>query len=86
MKHFENLLFKGIIPQNRGGGEEMEERKFGKTIVDFTSNGSIQCIAIAHTEKDRNDLLKRAYRVIFTPNMEGINCWVLFREKSESGL
>lgn len=28
MKHFENLLFKGIIPQNREGGETMEERKF----------------------------------------------------------
>lgn len=80
------LIFKGIIPQNRGGGETMEERKLGKTIVDFTSKGSIQCIAIAHTEKDRNDLLKRAYRVIFTPNTEGINCWVLFREKSEVGL
>ena len=41
------LIFKGIIPQNREGGETMEERKFGKTIVDFTSKGSIQCIAIS---------------------------------------
>lgn len=64
----------------------MGERKLRKTIVDFTSKGSIQCIAIAQTEKDRNDLLKRDYRVIFTPDMEGINCWVLFREKSEGGL
>lgn len=64
----------------------MEERKFGKIVVDFTSKGSIQCIAIAQTEEDRNDLLKRAYRVIFTPDTEGINCWVLFREKSEVGL
>lgn len=64
----------------------MEGRKFGKIVVDFTSKGSIQCIAIAQTEKDRDDLLERAYRVIFTPDMEGINCWILFREKSEGSL
>lgn len=64
----------------------MEERKFGKIVVDFTSKGSIQCIAIAQTEKDRDALLERAYRVIFTPDMEGINCWILFREKSEGSL
>ena len=79
-------FLKGLYHKTGKEGETMEERKFGKTIVDFTSKGSIQCIAIAHTEKDRNDLLKRAYRVIFTPDTEGINCWVLFREKSEVGL
>lgn len=64
----------------------MKKRKLKKIIVDFTSKGSIQCIAIAQTEEDKNELLKRAYRVIFTPDTEGINCWVLFREKSEGNL
>lgn len=64
----------------------MEGRIFGKIVVDFTSKGSIQCIAIAQTEEDRDALLERAYRVIFTPDIEGINCWILFREKSEGNL
>ena len=64
----------------------MKERNYGKLIADFTSIGSIQCIAIAKTEEDMDDLLKRAYKVIFMPEPEGINCWILFREKSEGNL
>ena len=61
----------------------MEKKDYGTTVVDFTEKGSIQCIAIAKTENDKNDLLKRAYHVIFSPVSDNINCWVLYREKSE---
>nr|DAE33432.1 MAG TPA: Protein of unknown function (DUF3314) [virus sp. ctQ5V6] len=45
--------------------------------------GSIQCVALAKTEEEKNDLLKRAYWVMFSPEEDEINCWILCRDKSD---
>lgn len=50
---------------------------------DWNNQGSIQCVAIAKTEKEKDELLKRAYFVLFSPEKDDISCWVLCREKSE---
>lgn len=53
------------------------------TSYDLNSQGSIQCVAIAKTEEEKDALLKRAYYVLFSPEKDEINCWILCREKSE---
>lgn len=50
---------------------------------DMNNIGSIQCVALAKTEDEKNDLLKRAYWVMFSPEEDEINCWILCRDKSE---
>lgn len=50
---------------------------------DMNNIGSIQCVALARTEKDKDELLKRAYWVMFSPEKDDINCWILCRDKSE---
>lgn len=52
-------------------------------MFDMNNIGSIQCVALATTEKDKDELLKRAYWVMFSPEENDINCWVLCRDKSE---
>lgn len=54
-----------------------------KKVFDMNNIGSIQCVALATTEKDKDELLKRAYWVMFSPEENDINCWVLCRDKSE---
>lgn len=51
---------------------------------DLNNIGSIQCVALAKDEKAKNELLKRAYWVMFSPEQDGINCWILCRDKSEN--
>ena len=52
----------------------MEKNKStGISVFDMNNIGSVQCVAIAKTEEDRNDLLKRAYFVMFSPENDGIN-------------
>lgn len=50
---------------------------------DMNNIGSIQCVALAKTEDEKNDLLKRAYWVMFSPEEDEINCWILCRDKSD---
>lgn len=50
---------------------------------DMNNIGSIQCVALAKTEEEKNDLLKRAYLVMFSPEEDEINCWILCRDKSD---
>jgi hypothetical protein len=50
---------------------------------DMNNIGSIQCVALAKTEEEKNDLLKRAYWVMFSPEEDEINCWILCRDKSD---
>lgn len=50
---------------------------------DMNNIGSIQCVALAKTEDEKNDLLKRAYWVMFSPEDDEINCWILCRDKSD---
>lgn len=50
---------------------------------DMNNIGSIQCVALAKTEEEKNDLLKRAYWVMFSPEEDKINCWILCRDKSD---
>lgn len=62
----------------------MEKNKnIGISVFDMNKIGSIQCVAIAKTEEDKNALLRRAYFVMFSPENDGINCWVLCRDESE---
>lgn len=62
----------------------MEKNKStGISVFDMNNIGSVQCVAIAKTEEDKNALLKRAYFVMFSPENDGINCWVLCRDESE---
>lgn len=60
------------------------ELKYGSKTFDLFNQGSFQCIAVAKTEKIRDDFLKRAYWVMFSPEEDGTNCWVMVREKSET--
>mgnify|MGYP004516196519 CR=1 FL=1 len=70
-------------------GHETKDKKMSESkpydtyVCDMNNLGSIQCIAIAKTETAKNDLLKRDYQVLFSPEDADINCWILSRDKSE---
>ncbi len=55
----------------------------GINVFDMNNKGSFQCIAIAKSKKEKERLLERAYHVLFSPEEDGINCWVLCRVQSE---
>lgn len=59
------------------------KKQYDTNVFDMNNIGSIQCVAVAKTEKAKDDLLKRAYMVLFSPEENDINCWVLCREESE---
>ena len=56
------------------------KNQYDTSIFDMNNIGSIQCIAIAKTKKSKDDLLKRAYVVLFSPEENDINCWEKFRQ------
>lgn len=64
----------------------MSNRECEIKVFDFNNIGSIQCLALAKTEEAKNRLLERAYNVIFSPEEDGVNYWILFRDKSEVSL
>ena len=55
----------------------------GINIYDMNNKGSFQCVAIAKSEKEKERLQERAYHVLFSPEDDNINCWVLCRVQSE---
>lgn len=52
------------------------KKQYDTNVFDMNNIGSIQCVAVAKTEKAKDDLLKRAYMVLFSPEENDINCWV----------
>lgn len=60
----------------------MNNKAYDSITYDFNQSGCVQCIAVAKTEKAKKNLLNRNYFVLFSPENDGINCWVLCRDKS----
>lgn len=62
----------------------MDSEKIKSCVYDMNNLTSIQCIAIAKDERSKDMLIKRGYFILFSPEKDEINCWILVREESES--
>ena len=62
----------------------MDSEKIKSCVYDMNNQASIQCKKKKKNERSKDMLIKRGYFILFSPEKDEINCWILVREESES--